>query len=150
VRAASWVPFGAAATLLVSAAVQSFHDRLKAEQDILEAYDVEETCRYITVRHGSTHLQPPAATPRHFVRCFHPHLSRSKLLPQSFQQQNMHPFYWLHSCSHWALTHQTRRCCSLGIDSVLDFAPLRHACNANPCAAACALPIQAGVDVAWQ
>lgn len=30
--------------------VQSFHDRLKAEQDILETYDVEESCKYITVR----------------------------------------------------------------------------------------------------
>lgn len=30
--------------------MQSFHDRLKAEQDILETYDVEESCKYITVR----------------------------------------------------------------------------------------------------
>lgn len=27
---------------------QAFHDRLKAEQDILETYDVEESCKYIT------------------------------------------------------------------------------------------------------
>lgn len=42
-------------------AVQSFHDRLKAEQDILETYDVEESCKYITVSNrcgpvlGGTH-----------------------------------------------------------------------------------------------
>jgi len=29
--------------------LQAFHDRLKAEQDILETYDVEESCKYITV-----------------------------------------------------------------------------------------------------
>lgn len=29
---------------------QSFHDRLKAESDILETYDVEESVKYITVR----------------------------------------------------------------------------------------------------
>ena len=34
----------------MSAPVQSFHDRLKAEQDILETYDMEESCKYITVR----------------------------------------------------------------------------------------------------
>lgn len=32
------------------ASSQPFHDRLKAEQDILEMYDVEESCKYITVR----------------------------------------------------------------------------------------------------
>lgn len=42
--------------------MQSFHDRLKAEQDILETYDVEESCKYITVSsccgpvHGGTFL----------------------------------------------------------------------------------------------
>jgi hypothetical protein len=30
--------------------VQEFHDRLKAEQDILESYDTEESVAYIQVR----------------------------------------------------------------------------------------------------
>lgn len=29
--------------------LQAFHDRLKAEQDILEQYDVEDSCKFITV-----------------------------------------------------------------------------------------------------
>ena len=42
---------------------QSFHDRLKAEQDILETYDVEESCKYITVRaHGTGINQAMAFT----------------------------------------------------------------------------------------